>query len=249
MQAADPLADAEYRDRLVKLLAMLGTDHAGEAEAARGKLLDHLRARGLSLNDVGEKLDPNRGRPDPGAVERLRRSLAASEQRRLQAERIAQDAMQEARRVTRVAHLAQAEAASLRERYHRSWLMAVAGIGIAAGFMLAAVIALLRGPGGWDRAAISAPAAQRDALYPGEDLSQWQRGRITQADQHEGVILEDGVPLLVQPSADAPLLASLPRGTVVTILHGFRSRGTVWALVRSGWGAGYIAGTSVAVVR
>ena len=256
----DPFADPEMRERAAKLLRLLASDAAGEAEAARAALLRLLARHDASLDDLTQRLLG----PAPDDLPAVRAALAAAERRAALAEAAGRDALVAARR--------------LRLSTSRFRIVAI-GAGGAASLLLA--LALLPSGGNDNRSGpqpvtLTSPAFAPPALRvpqppqpppavvpsapppadqgmsveePTEQSpppAEPAPGRQPVTTARRGrVVAPEGVLLRLDPVPGVPAVALLPQGTTVIIDQAFPMLGTDWMQVRSSMGAGFVPASTI----
>ncbi len=237
----DAFRDPAFVSRLGKLLPMLGSSQAGEAEAARTKLLEHLSHHRLSLNDLAERLG---GAPAPRGYRRR----DAEDVPRLDL----QQALEAARLAENRAHTLVRQNAVLRRQLDqvelaRQKLTARRNYGLIVGISgyvflgLGALIVyggVFQPPAQQPLAAANPPVTiqstfPRPSLAPDGDA-----GRTA-------TVLADGQPVRADPVPGSPVRTYLPRGTSVQELYRVTRNGLEWSQVRSDAGVGFIPSTSI----
>ncbi len=257
----DPLADPEMRERAAKLLRLLASDAAGEAEAARAALLRLLARHGASLDDLTQRLLG----PAPDDSPALRAALAAAERRTAVAE------------ATSSAALATAE--RLRASVKLFRIFAIAASGAATLLLVFALLPGVSGNGGGSVpvtvASVAAPplataplhsqpsqavqsspppASSHDDHGMGTEAAAGQLpptseaapGRQPATTARRGrVVAPEGVLLRLDPVPGVPSVALLPAGTKVVIDQAFPMLGTDWMQVRTPMGAGFVPASTI----
>lgn len=250
----DPFADPELRERMAKLLRLLASDAAGEADAARTALLRLLAKHGASLDDLTQRLLG----PAPDDMPALRIGLVAAERRAGLAEAASRAALAETERLRSSATLLR--------------VVAIAGGGATA-LLLALVLLPSTGNGGYGSPAPPTPASAvpivppvvpapppsppqppepppaipsppLPAPSPAEPAPAPARQPIA-AGRHGQVVAPEGVLLRLDPVPGVPAVALLPQGTKVIIDQAFPMLGTDWMQVRSAQGAGFVPASTI----
>lgn len=248
----DAFRDPDFTERLVKLLAMLSTEHPAEADTARRKLLAHLQARGLSLADLVRRVQFSPAPPGRRGAEPFEDQGDLREAREL-ADRRYHDMLQENRRLVRLAATAEAEARALRRKVGalRAAVLGVAAV--AVGFLVIAIeiaFPAYLASGDPIRMAESIPprvqpwAEAAAAALPPPSSS--PRRRPGEAGTGEvGVIVAKQASLLTTADHTAPVRATLPHGARVLVVRTLEEDGLIWSEVRSAQGPGYVAATEI----
>lgn len=258
----DPFADPEVRERAAKLLRLLGSDAAGEADAARVALLRLLARHDASLDDLTQRLLA----PTPDDLPTLRGFVIAAERRAALAEAASRSALAETERLRTSATLLR--------------IIAIGGGGIAA-LLLALVLLPTRGsdhsrgssvPLALTPAsappvsampappqapkALSAPlptdrgmsfeefTGQSPPPVPSPAIPAPTRQPVP-ATRRGQVIEPEGVLLRLDPVPGVPAVALLPKGTKVIIDQAFPMLGTDWMQVRTSMGSGFVPASTI----
>ncbi len=232
----DAFRDPAFVTRLGKLLPMLGSSQAGEAEAARTKLLEHLSHHRLSLNDLAQRLGapPSRRRDEDTPRLDLQQALQAA---RL-AENRAHSMVRQNAMLRR--QLDNAELARQKLAARRNYGLIVGGSGYV--FLLIGALIIYGG--------VFAPAAPPPPAAPGQPVtiqSTFPRPSLA-PDAEPGraaTVLADGQPVRANPVPDAPVRTYLPRGTSVLEMYRVTRDGLEWSQIRSDAGTGFIPTTSI----
>ncbi len=258
----DPLTDPETRERLAKLLRLLASDAAGEAEAARAALLRLLARHGASLDDLTQRLLG----PAPDDLPALRAALAAAERRAALAEAASRAALAAAQRLrasltlVRIVAIAASGAAALLLTFA---LLPVADSGTRGGSVPGALTSVAapsvapapprsqpsqairsppppvssRGDHGMDIGATTAqPPLPSEPAPSRQPVTIARRGRV---------VAPEGVLLRLDPVPGVPSVALLPMGTKVVIDQAFPMLGTDWMQVRTPLGAGFVPASTI----
>ncbi len=234
----DAFRDQAFVSRLSKLLPMLGSSQAGEAEAARTKLLEHLSHHRLSLSDLADRLGgaPSRQsrRRDPDDTPRL------DLQQALEAARLAENRAYTMVRQNAVLRrqLDQAELARQKLAARRNYGLIVG----SSGYVFLLLGALIVYGGVFQPAAPAPPTAAGPPVtigltYPRPSLD-GDAGRTA-------TVLADDQPVHADPTNSSPVRTYLPRGTSVLELYRVTHNGLEWSQIRSEAGVGFIPSTSI----
>ncbi|MBV9747595.1 MAG: hypothetical protein JO157_02160 [Acetobacteraceae bacterium] len=246
----DPLADPEMRERAAKLLRLLASDAAGEAEAARAALLRLLARHGTSLDDLTQRLLG----PAPDDSPALRAALAAAERRTAVAEAASSAALATAKRLRasiklfRIVAVAASGAATLLLIF----VFLPGGSGSGGGSVPVTVASVAAPPVATaparsqpSQAVQSSPptAASHDDHGMGTEAA---AGRPPPTAARRGrVVAPEGVLLRLDPVPGVPSVALLPVGTKVVIDQAFPMLGTDWMQVRTPMGAGFVPASTI----
>ncbi len=249
LQDPDPFADPAFLDRFGKLLPMLGSGQANEADTARRKLLEHLGQHRLTLTDVATRLRrPPQAPPAPAA----RSAHEAELMRELDLVRHAQRASEQMARsaLQQNAHLqnraSRAESAQLAAQVHRRGerIAMFAATALAVGLLAIVVL---------DHMPVSVPADD-SAAGPIPATMQPSRpplappGSPAMADgERLGSVLSHDIAVRADPAPESRIVGFLAHGTSVVVVREAESGGVNWVLVRSTVGAGYVPASSVAI--
>jgi hypothetical protein len=245
----DPFADAAFVSRLQKLLPMLGSAQAAEADAARRKLLEHLGSHRLSLSDLAQRLPAGRqGGGEKASFVRDARNMGL--ERQLAMALVArQDAESDSRRaMQRIAELQE----SLRE-VSTETMRAVQGhararLAAAIGWLAAAIVGSLaivqykHDAGVADGQAQMASASR--LLRPGASAPA-DPVLHPAAGERVGTVLVQDLAVRLSPDDDAGIRAFLNRGMRVVIEEQVREGSQTWLLIRSVTGSGWVRGGDV----
>lgn len=243
----DAFADPDFRDRLRKLLRLLASDHAQEADTARRMLLAHLAQHELSAHDLADRLaGPAQ---DHDRVAELRAALHHAEQRAARAD----------------AALRRAESALAQAPRPRSHRGRAARIGLAAGLValpcagLALLAATLFQPAPAPPAPASTPArlppvtargAQPFAPDPGADRSaMFSTGgavrEVRRPGGWVGTVTFNGTELRETVLPGAAVRATLMAGARVVVFATVSHDGVAWLEVSSDSGPGFVPASRV----
>ena len=250
---ADLLADPAIRERAAKLLRLLASDAAGEAEAARTALLRLLDRHGATFDDLAHGLFDVAPSIDltPGEASALRTALAASARRAALAEAASRGVSAEAKRL---------RAAVTRWR-------AIGIVGAGAGALLVVSVLLLgivrqvppvpapapaSAPAAAAKVPESRPATVRIPVLvlppplaelaehvptpPQSSLPTAQRGRV---------LPSEGVSLRLDPVPGSFSIAVLSLGTKVSVEEVFPMLDTKWMQVRTPQGDGFVPASTI----
>ena len=236
---SDPFSDAEFTGRAGKLLRMLASDHAGEAEAARLKLLQWLDQHGTTINDVADRLGgPARrpAEPDFGNGSGSARDMAMLRAQVREAEIIAAEAL-------RANERQRLQAARAMQERRRERLIGSGACLALAGLSLWLLARPAPAPVTVVRVVPAAPAPPPPAASPQRPALQeaapamppppaWERPAYVTVEQAQ----------LRSVPTNGDIVAGLERGDRVTILQGPYSG---WVLVRSKQGLGWLRSLEV----
>lgn len=271
--ARDPFADAEFRDRTAKLIAILSTDRDAEAEVARRKLRAHLATHGLSFTDLANRLAVP---PRSGALQSARR-IEDLEQALDRANRMASDAADQVRRIRQSARMA-TEDARMAERTTRVLGLIAGGMAVAAASLAMLVLirrlepqpplAMRTGP---EMQQVTAPppalpptpapmASSAPAPSTGQApaaMFSWQRPDAQTAQGPRPAspapamveVVPPGTPLLAGAEPGASSRGLLPPGSRMTVMTRFVRDGQDWLLVEGEAGTGFVPAGAVRPVR
>lgn len=236
----DAFRDQAFVSRLSKLLPMLGSSQAGEAEAARTKLLEHLSHHRLSLNDLAERLggapaSRSYSRRDAADVPRL------DLQQALEAARLAENRAHTLVRQNAVLRrqLDQAELGRQKLTARRNYGLIV-GI---SGYVFLGLGALIVFGGVFQPTA--PPPAIATADQPVTIQSTFPRPSLDGDTGRTATVLADSQPVRADPIPGSPVRTYLPRGTSVQELYRVTRNGLEWSQIRSDAGVGFIPTTSI----
>jgi len=235
----DPFGDAAFTSRLNKLLPMLGSDQAAEADTARLKLLEHLGHHRLSFTDLAYRLRDSGERPtfpQGGREMSLERQLA-----------IARSAKQEAA-AEAIAASARAHALEIRLQQATFEIGGILGSlararrWAAVGWMVAALsLAVAVLPRLWPAptaARHAAEAANAAALQPEDPFAADGVLHVGPGESAGTAAVQD-LPIRLMPNDDANVRAFLNRGERVVIEQRVIEGQQTWLLLRSTTGTGW----------
>ncbi|MGI4975418.1 MAG: SH3 domain-containing protein [Janthinobacterium lividum] len=251
LQDPDPFADPAFLDRFGKLLPMLGSGQANEADTARRKLLEHLGQHRLTLTDVATRIRrPPQAPPAPPPPARsaheveLMRELDLVRHAQRASEQMARSALQQNAHLQNRA--SRAESAQLAAQVHRRGerIAMFAATALAVGLL--AIVVLDHMPG-------SVPADD-GAAGPITATMQPSRpplvapGAPAMADgERLGSVLSHDIAVRADPAPESHIVGFLAHGTAVVVVREAEAGGVNWVLVRSTVGAGYVPASSVAI--
>lgn len=238
----DAFRDQAFVARLGKLLPMLASSQAGEADAARTKLLEHLSHHRLSLSDLVDRLK------SPGGSSGSGRASAFGDprpdlQQALEAARLAENRAHTLVRQNSVLRrkLDQTEMARQKLATRRSHALILGGSGYV--FLLAGALAVF---GGWLPA--SSEVQQVRANGPVTVQYSFPPPKLDgsgAAGERTATVLVQDQPVHAEPNGGSAVRTYLPRGTSVVVSRLVRSGGLEWSQVRSDAGSGYIPSVSI----
>ncbi len=246
LQDPDPFADPAFLDRFSKLLPMLGSGQANEADTARRKLLEHLGQHRLTLTDVATRIR----RPPQAAAPASRSASEAELMRELDlvrhaqraSEQMARSALQQNAQLQHRATYAETAqlAAQVQRRGERIAMFAATALAIA----LLAIVVFDHMPG-------RIPAD--DAASPITATMQPTRPPLTEPDapamvdgERLGTVLSHDIAVRADPAPDSHIVGFLSHSTAIVVVRETEAGGVKWVLVRSNVGAGYVPASSVA---
>jgi len=256
----DSFADPVFVERLTKLLPMLGSAQAEEADTARRMLIAHLLHHHLSMTDLAERLRAPVDAPAPAPVPRRPAPRSQSEAeltRELDLTRHARAAAEE------WAHKAAQENAVLRKNLDRAndelqrlaTGRGVARILAAAGMIGTAGLAAVLGAEQLLPLRDHSAAIEAVATPDVDHLPVTMRYSFPDAapsppsppvpGELVGAILLNDLAIHAAPSADSPTRAYLQRGTQVVILRDLVDHGLDWSEVRAGTTTGFVPSGAV----
>jgi hypothetical protein len=242
----DPFSDAAFTSRLNKLLPMLGSAQAAEADTARRKLMEHLGQHRLSFTDLAQRLRNGAERPSffqggmAGSREMsLERQLAIARNAK-------QEAAAEAIAATNRAHALEVSLQQATFETARVLsTLARARFWAAAGWTVAAIcLCLVAAPRLWPLAITARQhralqiAANDAAMQPADPFADVSL-RVGPGEQPGSAAVQD-LPILVMPNDDANVRAFLNRGERLVIQQQVRAGAKTWFLVRSATGTGWV---------
>jgi len=244
---ADPFSDAAFTSRLNKLLPMLGSDQAAEADTARLKLLEHLGHHRLSFTDLAYRLRDSGERPtfpQGGRDMSLERQLAIarSAKQEAAAEAIAAGARAHALEISLQQTTFEIEGILGSLARARGWA--------AVGWMVAALsLAVAVLPRLWPAPTAAHHAAQVAARHAAEaaNAAALQPEDPFAADgvlhvgpgESAGTAAVQDLPIRLMPNDDANVRAFLNRGERVVIEQRVIEGQQTWLLLRSTTGTGW----------
>ena len=247
LQDPDPFADPAFLDRFGKLLPMLGSGQANEADTARRKLLEHLGQHRLTLTDVATRI---RRPPQPpvapartASEAELMRELDLVRHAQRASEQMARNALQQnavLQNRTSRAETAQL-AAQVNRRGERIAMFAATALAVA----LLAVVVFDHMPGRSpaDEAAGPISATMQPSRPP---LGVPDSPAMVEG-EHLGSVLSHDIAVRADPAPESRIVGFLAHGTAVVVVRETEQGGVNWVLVRSTVGAGYVPASSVAI--
>ncbi len=246
LQDPDPFADPAFLDRFGKLLPMLGSGQANEADTARRKLLEHLGHHRLTLTDVATRLRrPPQAAPAParsaGEAE-LARELDLVRHAQRASEQMARSALQQNAFLQNRASRAETAqlAAQVQRRGERIAMFAATALAVG----LLAIVVLDHMPG---------RAPSDDVAGPISATMQPSRPPLATPDapamadgERLGSVLSHDIAVRADPAPESRIVGFLAHGTSVVVVREAEANGVKWVLVRSTVGAGYVPASSIA---
>lgn len=250
LQDPDPFADPAFLDRFGKLLPMLGSGQANEADTARRKLLEHLGQHRLTLTDVATRIrrPPQAASPAAPAARsaseaELMRELDLLRHAQRASEQMARSALQQNAQLQHRATFAETAqlSAQVQRRGERIAMFAATALAIA----LLAIVVFDHMPG-------RVPADDA-AASPITATMQPTRPPLTEPDapamvdgERLGTVLSHDIAVRADPAPDSHIVGFLSHSTAVVVVRETEAGGVKWVLVRSNVGAGYVPASSVA---
>jgi hypothetical protein len=248
LQDPDPFADPAFLDRFGKLLPMLGSGQANEADTARRKLLEHLGHHRLTLTDVATRIRRPPQAPAPASRNaseaELMRELDLVRHAQRASEQMARSALQQnAQLQNRVTH---AETAQLAAQVHRRGerIAMFAATALAVALLAIVVFDHLPGRVPADEGVASPITATMQPSRP--PLSEPDAPAMVDG-EHLGSVLSHDIAVRADPAPDSRIQGFLPHGTAVVVVREVEAGGVKWVLVRSTVGVGYVPASAVAV--
>jgi hypothetical protein len=238
----DPFSDAAFMTRLNKLLSMLGSAQAEEADTARRKLIEYLGQYRLSFTDIGQRLAGSMDRPSftQGARElSLERQLAIARSAK-------QEAAAEAQAAAARVHSLEVELQ--RQTFEigrllgiqvraRAWMI-VAWV-VAAGCLVVGVMPrIVRAPQAGspqeaDHRLGEQVTMQPDPFGPNSQLH-------LNAGEVPGRAAVQDLAIRLSPNDDANVRAFLNRGEPVVVQQVVHVGPQTWLLIRTTTGSGWV---------
>ncbi len=246
LQDPDPFADPAFLDRFSKLLPMLGSGQANEADTARRKLLEHLGQHRLTLTDVATRIrrPPQAASPAArgGNEAELMRELDLVRHAQRASEQMARSALQQnAQLQHRATHAETAQlAAQVHRRGERIAMFAATALAVA----LLAVVVLDHMPGRPPLDAAASPIAA--TMQPTRPPLNEPDASALGDGERVGNVLSHDIAVRADPAPDSHIVGFLAHGTAIVVVRETEADGVKWVLVRSNAGVGYIPASSVA---
>ncbi len=221
---------------------MLGSSQAGEADAARTKLLEHLTQHRLSLSDLADRLRAS------GAGATSGRAAGFGDprpdlQQALEAVRLAENRAHLLVRQNSVLRrkLDQVEGARLRlaARRSRALVLGLSGYACLAGFALLVFTGWLPLQDDVRQVRSGGPVTVQYS-FPAPKLESGG-----EAGERTATVLVQDQPVHAEPNPGSTIRTYLPRGTAVVVMRMVMSGGLEWSQVRSEAGSGYIPSVSI----
>ncbi len=244
MSETDPFSDAAFISRLNKLLSMLGSAQAEEADTARRKLIEYLGQYRLSFTDLALRLRNTSERPSftRGAKEMsLERQLEIARSAKQEAAAEAQAAAARAHSLEVELQRSAFEIGRLlgNQAKARAWMI-LAWSAAAAGVLVAVVPHILTvAPGfGFARATPTAETTQI-TLTPGDPFAGTSPLRLGPGEV-AGVAAVQDLAIRLTPNENANVRAFLNRGERVVIHQQVRVGSQTWFLIRTATGIGWV---------
>lgn len=247
LQDPDPFADPAFLDRFSKLLPMLGSSQANEADTARRKLLEHLGQHRLTLTDVATRI---RRPPQPPATSartpreaELTRELDLVRHAQRASEQMARSALQQNALLQNRA--SRAESAQLAGQVHRRGerIAMVAATGLAVALLAVVVFDHMPGRLPAEDAASTIAATMQPSRPP---LGVPDAPAMVDGERL-GSVLSHDIAVRAEPAPESRIVGFLAHNTAVVVVREAEEGGVKWVLVRSTMGAGYVPASSVAI--
>ncbi len=248
----DPFSDAAFTGRLHKLLPMLGSEQAAEADTARRKLVEHLHHYRLSLTDLANRLRDGADRASffpAGFQGTLQGNREMSLERQLAIARAAkQEAAAEAIAASARAHSLEVslqqstfETARILGSLARARGWAAAGWAAAALSLTLAIVPRLWPAPQQEAHRTATPAAESAALQA-QSADPFGIDSTLHPGPGElaGTAAVQDLPIRLSPNDDANVRAFLNRGERVVIQRRAREGTQTWFEIRSATGVGWV---------
>jgi hypothetical protein len=236
----DPFTDSVFVARLQKLLSLLGSGQASEADVARRKLMEHLSQQGLTLLDLAQRLQAPAGARGVAASsareDSLERQLAvaraakeeAQTEARLLGQRLQSLQIELQQQEFDVGHVLQGQG--------KARALAIAGW-VAAAFCLG--IAVLQ-----PKIDLAPHRHQQDDVKDfvkdgPPTLQTDDPGRHVAQGERAGTAAVQDLPIRLGPSDSASVRAFINQGEHVAILQQLRVGQQTWLLIRTASGEGW----------
>lgn len=253
LQDPDPFADPAFLDRFGKLLPMLGSGQANEADTARRKLLEHLGHHRLTLTDVATRIRrPPQAPAAPAPPARsateaeLTRELDLVRHAQRASEQMARSALQQNAQLQNRA--SRAETAQLAAQVHRRGerIAMFAATALAVGLLAIVVFDHMPGRVPADDPAAGPIAATMQPSRPPLVAPDADAAGAMVDGERLGSVLSHDIAVRADPAPESRIVGFLAHGTAVVVMRETEAGGVKWVLVRSTVGAGYIPASSVA---
>ncbi len=247
LQDPDPFADPAFLDRFGKLLPMLGSGQANEADTARRKLLEHLGQHRLTLTDVATRIRrPPQVAPAPARTAseaELTRELDLVRHAQRASEQMARSALQQNAQLQ--SRASRAETAQLAAQVHRRGerIAMFAATALAVGLLAIVVFDHMPGRAPADDGAASPITATMQPSRP--PLATPDAPAMVDGERL-GSVLSHDIAVRADPAPESRIVGFLAHGTAVVVVRETEANGVKWVLVRSTVGAGYVPASSVA---
>ena len=250
LQDPDPFADPAFLDRFGKLLPMLGSGQANEADTARRKLLEHLGHHRLTLTDVATRL--RRPPQAPAAPARsageaeLTRELDLVRHAQRASEQMARSALQQNAQLQNRASRAESAqlAAQVQRRGERIAMFSATAL--AVGLLAIVVLDHMPGRALADDGAASTITATMQPTRPPLAAPDAPGLQAMVDGERLGSVLSHDIAVRADPAPESRIVGFLAHGTAVVVVREAEANGVKWVLVRSTVGAGYVPASSVA---
>jgi hypothetical protein len=254
LSETDPFSDSAFAGRLQKLLAMLGSEQPGEADAARRKLIEHLGQHRLTLLDVAARLreTPRTGFLQGAHEMQLERQLAAAREARQDAANEALHATTRMRAMEVELRQSNQELTRLVQSQTGVRVWASVATVVCAGLMLVAAVPYLT------RALPARHARTPEMSFENNDMNGPVSRSMTSpapaqpsldavangalrvgASELAGTAAVQDLPVRLSPNDQATIRAFLNRGEPVAIQTTQRIGNQTWLLIRTSTVAGW----------
>jgi hypothetical protein len=238
----DPFSDAAFITRLNKLLSMLGSEQAEEADTARRKLIEYLGHYRLSFTDLAQRLRDSGERPSftQGAREMsLERQLAIARTAK-------QEAVAEANAANARLHSMEVEfqqqtfeigrllrlQTSARAWMVTSWALATAALLLG---VLPRVLPATQHPA----SQAAEPARLQASLQPPDPYANTGPLHVGPGEIPGTAAVQD-LAIRLSPNDDANVRAFLNRGERLVVQQAVRIGPQTWLLIRTTTGTGWV---------
>lgn len=239
MPEQDPFSNAAFLDRLAKLLPLLASAQAGEADSARRRLIEHLAHHRLSLTDLANQLQTLSRRNNAGP-DSLRRDLQGVRQAWHMAEERARYATEQSMVLSQRAN--QAEAYVQQLLVERSRVRIVAAGSIVTALSALGMLAFML----WSSPFAGPESRQSAAVVSGPLTARYGDADAVPAPPDADMLARTAVVAVADAavrggtSPAAPVRFHLPRNAAVAIVGYVLQPGGSLALIRTPAGLGFL---------